>query len=220
MTDLQLTPQVLAGRFVRLEPYEEAAKEHLRAALDRDPDAWNVFAASGQGEHFESWWRRSREELAAGTRIPFVVRRISDGAVIGTTSYLNIRAKDRGVEIGSTFYLEGARGGPVNPECKLLLLAHAFDAGAIRVELVTDARNVRSQAAIAKLGAVREGTLRKHKITWTGSATRWCFRSPRRTGRRFARGWRRAWAPKRSCRGGRGRSRGAARRFPRRESRP
>jgi N-acetyltransferase len=168
LTDLQLKPQALHGRFVRLEPYVEDIREQVRTALDCDPDAWEVFASSGRGEHFEGWWRRALEETAEGARVAYAVRRLSDGAVVGTTSYLTIRPAHRGVEIGSTFYRPDARGGPINPECKLLLLAHAFAAGAIRVELVTDARNLRSQAAIAKLGAVREGTLRKHKITWTG----------------------------------------------------
>jgi RimJ/RimL family protein N-acetyltransferase len=168
MRDLKLKPQVLRGRFVRLEPYEPALREAVRDALDCDPESWSVFAASGQGEHFDGWWSRALEEMAQGTRVAFAVRRLSDGAIVGTTSYLNIRDEHRGVEIGSTFYAPDARGGPVNPECKLLLLGHAFEAGAIRAELITDARNLRSQAAIAKLGAVREGVLRKHKITWTG----------------------------------------------------
>jgi RimJ/RimL family protein N-acetyltransferase len=168
MADLQLTPQALEGRFVRLEPYENGLKQDLRRALDCDPESWNVFAASGAGGEFEGWWTRALEEMAAGKRIPFAVRWRHDGAIVGTTSYLNIQSQDRGVEIGSTFYAPHLRGGPVNPECKLLLMAHAFEAGALRVQLVTDSRNLRSQAAIAKLGAVREGTLRKHKITWTG----------------------------------------------------
>ena len=168
MADLQLKPQVLQGRFVRLEPYGETLKDDLRAALDCDPDSWNVFTASGRGAQFDDWWSRAMAETAAETRVAYAVRWLHDGAVVGTTSYLNIRPEHRGVEVGSTFYRPHLRGGPINPECKLLMFGHAFEAGALRVELVTDARNHRSQAAIAKLGAVREGTLRKHKITWTG----------------------------------------------------
>jgi RimJ/RimL family protein N-acetyltransferase len=119
-------------------------------ALDVDPDAWALFNSSGQGEHFESWWAIHTAEMAAGVRVSFVVRRLDDGQIVGTTSYLNIRPRDHGVEIGSTFYHPEVRGG------------------AWRVELVTDARNLRSQAAIGKLGAVREGVLRKHRLTWTG----------------------------------------------------
>ncbi|HZW16772.1 MAG TPA: GNAT family protein, partial [Brevundimonas sp.] len=156
------------GRFVRLEPYAEPLKEELRRALDCDAESWDLFAASGQGAGFESWWAQAMAEMAAGTRVPFAVRWLRDDRFIGTSSYLSIRPQDRGAEIGSTFYQPHFRGGPVNPECKLLLLSHAFGAGALRMQLVTDGRNLRSQAAIAKLGAVREGVLRRHKITHTG----------------------------------------------------
>jgi RimJ/RimL family protein N-acetyltransferase len=90
--------------------------------------------------------------------------------VVGTTSLYEIHPAYRRCEIGSTFYRPEARGGPVNPACKRLLLGHAFDAGAVRVEIITDAVNAQSQAAIRKLGAKAEGVLRKHKTTWTGRA--------------------------------------------------
>lgn len=165
---MQLEPKKLEGRFVRLEPYAPALREEVRQALDCDAESWNLFTVSGQGEHFESWWDGALAEQAAGSRVAFAVRRLGDGKVVGTTSYLNIRREHRGVEIGSTFYHPQARASAVNPECKLLMLANAFEYGALRVDIVTDARNLRSQAAIAKLGAVREATLRRHKVTWTG----------------------------------------------------
>lgn len=165
---MKLEPAVLEGRFVRLEPFTADLREPVRLALDCDAQAWAIVSSTAQGEHFDGWWRCAEAEMAAGARIPFAVRRLSDGAVIGTTSFMTLRPAHGGVEIGATFYRPEGRGGPVNPECKRLLLAHAFAAGAMRVELITDARNLRSQAAIAKLGAVREGILRRHKITWTG----------------------------------------------------
>jgi RimJ/RimL family protein N-acetyltransferase len=165
---MRLDPVVIEGRLVRLEPFTAALREAVRAALDCDAEGWAIVSSSAHGEHFDGWWRSAEAEMAAGTRIPFAVRRQSDGAVIGTTSFMTIRPSHRGVEIGATFYRPDARGGLINPQCKRLLLAHAFEAGALRVELVTDARNLRSQAAIAKLGAVREGVLRRHKVTWTG----------------------------------------------------
>jgi RimJ/RimL family protein N-acetyltransferase len=165
---MKLKAVVLEGRFVRLEPLTPDLREQVRRALDCDAETWTIMSSSGQGEHFDGFWRATEAEAAAGARIPFAVRRLSDGVVVGTTSFITIRPPHRGVEIGWTFYRPDARGGPVNPECKRLLLAHAFEAGAVRVEVVTDARNLRSQAAIAKLGAVREGVLRRHKITWTG----------------------------------------------------
>jgi RimJ/RimL family protein N-acetyltransferase len=99
----------------------------------------------------------------------FTVRSAATGAVLGSTACLDIDPKNRCVEIGSTWYTPAARGSAVNPECKLLLLEHALDTlGCVRVTLKCDARNLASQGAIAKLGAVREGVLRSHRITHTG----------------------------------------------------
>jgi RimJ/RimL family protein N-acetyltransferase len=160
----------LEDRFVRLEPFEDALRGEVRAALDSDPDAWDIMVAPAYGDHFDGWWASALAAMRAGTRIAYAVRRRSDGAVIGTTSLYEINPAYRRCEIGSTFYRPEARGGPINPACKRLLLGHAFDAGAVRVEIVTDAVNAQSQAAILKLGAKAEGVLRKHKITWTGRA--------------------------------------------------
>lgn len=169
MTDaMTLGPDILEGRFVRLEPVTPDLVADVRAALNCDPDTWAIMGASAYGERFDGWWLDAQAEAAARSRITYAVRRLSDGAVVGSTSLMNIRWPHRGVEIGWTFYRPDARGGPVNPECKRLLMAHAFDGGAIRVELMVDLRNGRSQAAVAKLGAVREGVMRRHKITWTG----------------------------------------------------
>ena len=106
--------------------------------------------------------------MASGGRIPWAVRDKADGRVVGTSSLYEIKPDYRRCEIGSTFYRPEARGGPVNPAAKRLLLEHAFNAGAVRVEIITDAINPGSQAAIRKLGARDEGILRKHKITWRG----------------------------------------------------
>lgn len=165
---MQLDPKVLEGRFVRLEPYRPELREAVRAALDCDPHSWSLFSTCGMGEHFDGWWADALEGQANGTQVAHAVRRLSDGAVVGTTSYLNIRRAHRGVEIGATFYQPDARASAINPECKRLLLGHAFDEEALRVDIVTDARNLRSQGAIAKLGAMHEGVLRRHKVTWTG----------------------------------------------------
>ena len=158
----------LEDRFVRLEPFEEALRGEVRAALDCDPDAWGIMVAPAYGDHFDGWWASALAAMRAGTRIAYAVRRRSDGAVVGTTSLYEINPAYRRCEIGSTFYRPEARGGPINPACKRLLLGHAFEAGAVRVEIITDAVNAQSQAAILKLGAKAEGVLRKHKITWTG----------------------------------------------------
>lgn len=165
---MKLSPVVLEDRFVRLEPFTAGLEGEVRAALDCDPEAWNGMVSAAYGEHFDSWWAAALKAMAAGSRIAFAVRRLSDGAVLGTTSLYEIKPEHRRCELGSTFYRPDARGGPVNPACKRLLLGHAFDAGAVRVEIITDALNAASGSAIRKLGARFEGVLRKHKITWTG----------------------------------------------------
>ncbi len=158
----------LRGRLIDLEPYSEELRTDLQRALDCDSAAWDLFALSGQGDHFASWWTRLTAALANGSWIPYAIRRKSDRSIVGTTSFLNIKPDRQTVEIGATFLCPEARSGYVNPEAKLLMLDYAFASGVRRVELLTDLRNVRSQAAIAKLGAVREGILRRDRVTWTG----------------------------------------------------
>lgn len=158
----------LENRFVRLDPFTPALEAEVRAALDCDAASWDIMVGAAYGPHFDGWWRGALTAMEQGTRIAWAVRRASDGAVVGTTSLYEIKPDYRRCEIGSTFYRPEARGGRVNPSCKRLLLGHAFEAGAVRVEIVTDAINPGSQAAIRKLGARDEGVLRKHKITWKG----------------------------------------------------
>ena len=165
---MDLKPLPLEGRFVRLLPIAPELKEPVRAAVDCDPEAWALLSSTSQGDAFDASWEANLRQNQQGELITYAIERRSDGCVVGRSSYLNIRPSDGGVEIGATFLHPDVRGGAVNPEGKLLMLGHAFASGAIRVELVTDARNLRSQRAIAKLGAVREGVLRHRTITWTG----------------------------------------------------
>lgn len=165
---MKIEARVLEDRFVRLEPFDETLKAPMRAALDCDRASWDIMVGAAYGEHFDGWWASALNAMAAGSRVAWAVRRQADGALVGTSSLHEIQVQHRRCEVGSTFYRPEARGGPVNPACKRLLLAHAFKAGAVRVEILTDAVNAGSQAAIRKLGARGEGVLRKHKITWTG----------------------------------------------------
>ena len=165
---MRLDTVPLENRFVRLEPLTASLEGEVRAALDCDAASWDVMVAAAYGPHFDGWWRAALSAMAQGSRIAWAVRRLDDGAVVGTTSLYEIKPDYRRCEIGSTFYRPEARGGPVNPSCKRLLLDHAFDSGAVRVEIITDAINPGSQAAIRKLGARDEGVLRKHKITFKG----------------------------------------------------
>lgn len=168
MSHMVLGAEVLEDAWVRLEPCAPPLKAELGAALNVDPDTWGILAGTAYGEHFEGWWQAALDQMAAGSRVAYAVRRLSNGALVGTTSLYDIRPEHRRCELGATFYRPEARGSEVNPACKRLLLCHAFDAGAVRVEIITDALNLASAAAIRKLGAREEGVLRKHKITWTG----------------------------------------------------
>jgi RimJ/RimL family protein N-acetyltransferase len=103
--------------------------------------------------------------LSMPGRIPFAIVIKDTGAVAGTTSYLDIKPADRGLEIGYTWLGKAFQGSYVNPENKYMLLRHAFETlDAIRVQLKTDGRNIQSQRAMSKMGAKLEGTLRKHVV--------------------------------------------------------
>jgi len=166
--EFQLSPTILHGRHIQLEPYEPRLKEEVRQALNCDTEAWNLFARCGQGEHFETLWQTLTAAVAAGHWVAYAIRDLARDDIVGTSSFLNIKPDRNCAEIGATFLHPSARAGYVNPEAKLLMLEHAFAQGARRIELLTDLRNVRSQAAIAKLGATREGVLRRDRQIWTG----------------------------------------------------
>ena len=165
---MKIEPVVLENRWVRLEPFALGLKEALRAAISVDPEAWSIMVSTAYGEAFDPWWDGFMKRLAGGRDTPYAVRRLSDGRIVGASSLHDLVPEHRRVELGSTFYHPDARGGVINPASKRLLLGHAFDSGIVRVEIITDAINTRSQAAIARLGAVREAVLRRHKTTHTG----------------------------------------------------
>jgi RimJ/RimL family protein N-acetyltransferase len=159
---------VLEGRHVRLEPIAEAHRDGLRPAAD-DPAIWAVTMADAAGPAFDGWFADLLAHQAAGTRLTYAVRLPATGELVGTTSLFDYEPKHKRAEIGWTWYRPDHQGTAVNPECKLLLFAHAFDTlGLNRVQLKTDLLNARSQAAIAKLGAVREGVLRAHMVARGG----------------------------------------------------
>ena len=157
-----LGPRVLTGRYIALEPLSDAHRNGLRAAAD-DPSIFRYMPLDGSGENFPIWWDESAHAHASGERMVFAVRRLADGVIVGSSSYGNIVPAHARVEIGWTWYAKAAQASAVNPEAKLLLMAYAFEtAGYHRVELKTDSTNARSRAAILKLGASEEGTLRGH----------------------------------------------------------
>lgn len=158
----------LIGRWVRLEPLLPEHREPLRFAAD-DARIWQHTIEIARGPAFDVWFDHAMAERQAGRRIPYAVRRGRDGSLIGSTSYLDVVENHKRVEIGSTWYVPEEWGQATNPECKLLLLKQAYEEyGVNRVALVTDSLNTRSQAAIAKLGATKEGILRNHMVVQAG----------------------------------------------------
>lgn len=122
-----------------------------------------------QPEDAQRFIETALENQASGTELPFAIIRKEDGQVIGSTRFLNISKKDRGLEIGYTWLTPSVWKTKVNTECKWLLLRHCFEElGCIRVQLKTDARNANSQRAIKRIGGVYEGTLRNHMIVRDG----------------------------------------------------
>jgi RimJ/RimL family protein N-acetyltransferase len=162
-------PVTLDGIHVRLEPLRT---EHAAAlfAAGNEADIWRwVIPRPTELAHFEGYVRGALDQTVLGQQLPFVVVRKADGEVVGTTRYAHIDPPNRTLEIGYTWYGKGARRTPVNTESKLLLLGHAFETlRANRVWLQTDKRNERSQNAIARLGAVKEGELRNERILADG----------------------------------------------------
>jgi len=161
----------LVGRHVRLDPSVTEDAAAIFAALDYD----EVWAAGYNGgpaarPRDPDGWATRIETAADESRAMFTVRRHGDDEVLGTTSLGDTDLTHQRTHLGWTAYTPSVWGTEVNPECKLLLLSHAFDeCGFGRVKIQTDLINLRSQAAIAKLGAVREGVLRRHMVRPDGS---------------------------------------------------
>ncbi len=165
MPRLEFRPPVtLEGRFIRLIPLEPAHAPEL-ARAGQDPAIWRYLPygprtdLDGMGQLIALLLRRQD----AGTDLAFATQLRADGALIGMTRFLGIDREDEDVEIGGTWVAPAYSRTPVNTESKRLLLGHAFDVeGVHRVQLKTDLRNDRSQRAIERLGATREGVLREH----------------------------------------------------------
>ena len=165
-----LGPVTLEGTWVRLEPLRQHHAARLLPAAQA-PEIWRDLSARlDVAAAMAAWIAEAVEAEQRGAEYAFAVLHKPSGRYVGGTRYLDVTPGHRGVEIGWTWYAPEVWGTAVNPECKFLLLRHAFETwGAIRVSLKTDARNVRSQAAIRKLGARYEGTLRQHRIRPDGT---------------------------------------------------
>jgi RimJ/RimL family protein N-acetyltransferase len=160
----------LAGSRVSLEPLEERHAADLRAAAaDPRVSAW-LPVPLHEPQWFEWWLADGLSARDARRDVTFATVRRSDGVAIGSTRFLELRERDRGVEIGWTWLAPTAWGTGANVEAKLLMLGRAFEeAGCIRVELKSDARNERSRAAMAALPAQFEGIHRQHRVLLDGT---------------------------------------------------
>jgi N-acetyltransferase len=167
---MEVLPVTLSGRFVRLEPLAETHVPDLARVAD-DESIWRymLYGTIQSEDQMLAWVQDLLERQARGTDLPFAVIHTGSGKAIGATRYLDIRPADRGIEIGGTWYGADYQRTAVNTECKYLLLTHAFEQlGCLRVQFKTDLRNVRSQQAIERIGATREGVLRAHMVTPEG----------------------------------------------------
>ncbi len=163
-------PVTLDGTLVRLEPLAARHASDL-FAVGADDSIWQYMPRPKLASEADALQmiEAAQKRAAEGTQLPFAIVERTSGRAVGSTRYLDIRRQDRGIEIGWTWLGTAFQRTPLNTECKYLLLGHAFKSlGAIRVQLKTDLRNQRSQRAIERLGAVREGVLRQHMILWNG----------------------------------------------------
>jgi RimJ/RimL family protein N-acetyltransferase len=164
-----LGPCTLEGEYVRLEPLRQEHAPALLAATTKLDWGWFLRPLRTSADID----KRISEGLLAekkGEAYAFAVVIRQEGRVVGSTSYLQVTPEHEKVEVGSTWYTPDAQGTKVNPECKYLLLRHAFeDWGARRVQFTTDANNLHSQRAILKLGAKFEGRLRSDRRREDGS---------------------------------------------------
>jgi RimJ/RimL family protein N-acetyltransferase len=169
MIDIQ--PIVLEGRGIRLEPLAAEHGEELATAV-ADGRLWELwFVATPEPEKIGSYIEDALKGQREGTMLPWAVRDLASGAIIGSTRYHDVVARIDRVEIGYTWYARSRQRTYVNTTCKLLLLTHAFETlGCKVVGLRTDGFNFRSQRAIEGLGAKKDGVLRHYGVRKDGSA--------------------------------------------------
>lgn len=149
---------------VRLEPLAEHHLEPLRAACAEDQEIWDIYPVSMLDENFDKAIQAFHDTT---NWVRFAVINSETDRVVGMTNFIN--PDHFGVvEIGGTYIAPSVRGSGFNDVMKKLMIDHAFGCGFTRIEFRVDTRNKRSMAAVLKLGAQHEGTLRRNRITWTG----------------------------------------------------
>lgn len=164
-----LATVTLSGRLVRLEPPRLDHQAELNQ-IASDARIWTYLTNfAGDPQAMDVYLRHALHDYKMGAALPFVIRGLSTGGVLGMARLKEMSREHRRAEVG-TWLSPNAWGSGANTESKLLILEHAFQSlGCQRIEFRTDSRNVRSRAALARLGAVAEGTLRRDQITRTGA---------------------------------------------------
>lgn len=162
------TPVTLQDGDVALVPLEAGHEAALTEAV-RDGELWNLwYTFIPRPEKMAAEIERRLNLQKQGSMLPFTV--LHDGKPVGMTTYMNVDAANRRVEIGSTWYRKSVQRSALNTRCKLLLLRHAFETlGCIAVEFRTHFFNHQSRAAIERLGAKQDGILRNHQVAPNGS---------------------------------------------------
>jgi RimJ/RimL family protein N-acetyltransferase len=153
----------MTGDGCRAEPFGEHYRDALRAACAEDRDIWQIYSMNFGPPDFNATIDAfsSRENIRT-----FVL--FDGNELAGMSSFITIDPSRQCLEIGATYYRPHLRGSGLNRRVKEMMLKRCFECGIRRVEFRVDIRNLRSQAAMKKLGAVREGVLRADRITWTG----------------------------------------------------
>jgi RimJ/RimL family protein N-acetyltransferase len=158
-------PVTLTGQYATLVPLAPEHHDDLVEGV-RDGELWKLWYTAiptPEGMHAEI--RRRLDLQSKDSMLPFAIVDNASGKAVGMTTYMNIDNANRRVEIGSTWYRKSAQRGPINTECKLMLLGHAFDSlQCIAVEFRTHFFNQQSRAGIERLGAKLDGVLRSHQV--------------------------------------------------------
>ena len=153
----------LADGEVSLVRLAEEHRAALGAVCALDDDIWPIYGASYDPDHFDASFSAL---IGHASRMPYAIFR--GGALVGMTAWLRPDASAQTIEIGNSYIAAALRSSGFNRRVKALMFDHAFAVGIRRIEFRIDERNKRSQAAVAKLGCTKEGTLRAERITWTG----------------------------------------------------
>lgn len=166
---MDLTPIIIEGDQIRLEPLSLGHLPRLLpAALDEELWRWTLTRIRSPAD-LEGYIEQALTDQRAGTTLPFAIVHAPSGAAIGSTRFGNADHAHRRVEIGWTWVVREHQRTTVNTEAKYLLLTHAFERlNCERVEFKTDALNLKSRTALGRIGAVEEGTMRRHMITESG----------------------------------------------------